>query len=341
MSRGMPVVSHETLVAGLRSDFAANYDRMYTGLKGRLGDVMMLDTPSDKLEEIFAYYESSPHPVRWDRGEAIPSKAFKAVQFRIKAKDWGIRVEWHKNDREDDQLRKLYERAQEAGRNFALLRERVFFQMIQGAADPHLLESIPNAPDGVPLYSPVDGTGADRFGVVGGNVQAGTGVADPTQIHDDFWRMYERFRMMQDTEGQPLFDDAALDQGVILYYAANLEQQFRKAFEQARQAEFRVVQEAAANVGIGGATPSNLIMDAGVKIELRPTQRITTNDWYGFLRGVKQKPIIHTIRRPLTPAFGMYENSDSARTTKQEYHQWDSREGYGVNTAFATVKVDN
>lgn len=337
MSRGTPVISNETLVAGLRADFAKNYEPMYKGLKEGLSDVMEQDVPSNKLTELFAYFESPVHPARWDRGEAIRSKAFKSVGFSITNKDWGVRVDWHRNDREDDQLRGLYQRAQEAGQNFALLRERVMFQMLTGATDNDLLEAVPNAPDGVPLYSTVDGDGAARYGATNGNLLTGSGVADPNDIRDDFWAATEQWRLFKDTEGQPLFMDGVLDRGIVIYYAAENDRQFREAFIQSRP--FQI--DGSAGSANAAAAPSNVILESGMPVFLRPTQRLTGADWYAFLRGCPHKPIIHTMRRALTSAYAEYSNSDQARTNKTEYVQWDSREGYGVNVAFGTIKINN
>jgi len=147
------IVTANTLTAGIRSDFADAYKSAYNASKERLSNVMDMGIPSDKLIELYAYFETAPFPRLWKRGDAIPRDAFESVQFNVENRDWAIRVEWHENDREDDQTRSLMQRARDAGANFATLPERVWFQILTAAASTELLPAIPNAPDGASMFS--------------------------------------------------------------------------------------------------------------------------------------------------------------------------------------------
>jgi len=329
---GQIVIATDLLTAGIRADFWDVYEPMYDGLKAKLSDYMDLDVPSDKLTEIYAYAQSAAYPGRWKRGEEIPSKAFKGVQFSVTNKDWGIRIPWHENDRQDDQTKSIRQRAQSAGKNFATLDERVFYQILRGAVDTELLESIPNAPDGVALYSATDGDGAARFGVSGGNIITGTGVATPGAIQTDLFSALSRVRSFLDTEGQPLHDMSLIDQGVSITFNVNNWKVFAEAFQQGRTHSV---------ISSTGAAVTNIIMDSGLRVDLTPTTRITDNDWFVFLRGVPHKPIFRQTRQPIREWFATMENSDSARDTKIEYAEWEARYGYGVMLPFATVQVNN
>ena len=319
------VISGPMLTAGLRAEFADMYKTTYKGVADRLGKVMQLGLQSDKLTEIYGYYESAPYPRLWKRGDEISEKGFGSRQFTVSNYDWGRKVLWHKNDRADDQTRTLYDQARQAGANWATLPERIFFQILTGAADADLLPAVPLAPDGVALFS-----GAARFGVAAGNVVAGSGVATAAAIQTDFYAAMQRFLQFQDTEGQPLLQPEIIDGGAVLVFGAGNLEVFQKAFLQ------RTVEAASL-----GSAPSNIILDSAFKVELWPTQRIADNDWFCFLKESPKKAIFQQLRQPLEVHEKTMDTSDSAASTKEEFIQWDSREGYGVVIPYGTVQVNN
>ena len=326
-----PVYAAATLTAGLRADFWETYRITYGDVETRLSDVVNLGVSSDKLTEIYGYFESAPYPRHWPRGQGVPSKAFKSVQFNVTNLDWGRRVPWHVNDRMDDQTQSLFQMARMAGEHWATLPERVFFQILTGTADAELLPAIPLAPDGANLYSATDGGGNPRFGVAGGNTFAGTGVATGAAVRTDFFDAIERFRLFQDTEGQPLWDDSIVDQGYVCFFNVANWRVFAEAFQQERTAEL-----VAAGAGAG---VTNIILASGVKVEMRPTQRIVGNNWIVFLKGSKLKSVFQQVRQPLFESNATWDNSDMVRDTGEEYIQWKSREGYGVLLPYQTIQI--
>ena len=52
-----PIESSQLLTAGLRAEFSNTYRRSYEGTLARVGRVMDLGIPSDKLTEIFGYFK--------------------------------------------------------------------------------------------------------------------------------------------------------------------------------------------------------------------------------------------------------------------------------------------
>ena len=88
-------------------------------------------------------------------------------------------------------------------------------------------------------------------------------------------------------------------------------------------------------------SPSNVIMAAGQKIDMRPTQRITDDSWYQFLTAVRKKPIFQQEREALFEVQATWETSDHTRDTGEEYIQWKSRGGYGVSVPYACIKRNN
>lgn len=328
------VISAATLTAGLRTTFADAYRITTEARIERLSRVMELGLPSDKREEPYAYFETAPYPKRWARGRNISSKPFDSKSFSVINYNWGRRVAWAEDDREDDQTKTLFDQARMLGQHFATLNERVFFQIILAQVDNDLLPAVPNTPDGAPVYSTIDGTGAARFGVTGGNIVTGTGVANAQSIQNDVANGMERFREFQDTEGQPLWDDSFLDsEGYVLVYNVQNDKLVKEALKTSTLFQFD---------GAGaGAAPTNVMMSENYRIELWPTQRVTDDKLYLFAVGSPHKAVFQQERRPLRESFANMDNSDYARDTKEEYIQFDSRSGFGAFLAYQTVQINN
>lgn len=330
---GQIVMASNLLTQGLRSDFWDTYHISQDGIRARLSDMMQMDVPSDKFEEIYGYFHSAPYPRRWARGEEITNRIFKSSQFRVPNKDWAIRVSWHENDRQDDQTQSLRDQAVMAGQHFASLDERVFYQILTGSTDTDLLDYVPQAPDGVALFSATDGDGANRFGYSGGNIVSGGGVGSGHAIRVDFFKAVVAFQSFLDTEGQPLFDDSMLNKGYVITYGVANMQVFEEAFKLQRA------------VGVIGATsaaaPTNVVMESGLNVTLVPTPRITDNDWFVFAKGSPKKPIFSQSRQALRESVATMDNSDQVRDTKIEYIQWDERKGYAVMLPYGCAKVNN
>lgn len=318
------VIAANTLTAGLRATFADTYKMQYEVIRSRLGNVMELGLASDKLTEIYGYFESAPPTRRWARGDTISADEFGSRQFSVTNLDWGIQVNWMEQDRQDDLTKSLLDRARDAGRSFAALPERVFFQILRGVVDNDLLPAIPTAPDGLAMYA------ANRFGLVAGNIAPGTG-ATTANVRTDFFTGVEQIRAFQDTQGQPLWPDAVLDGpgGWTCVYPLHMDQQFRECFIQSRTAD-------------NNAAVTNIITESGLKVNLWATQRLPAgnDDWYLFAP-VPQKALFQQVRMPVRESFANFDNSDQVRQTKVEYVQWDSREGYGLTLPYQTVTINN
>ena len=327
------------LTPGIQTRFADTYARHYEGMRAKMGMVMDLAVPSQGAYEIYTAFNSAPYARRWDRGNPRFSKGFTDFQFTVNNVDWNVGVEAHVNDVMDDRSQYLEKQAQDAGGSVGGLPERVFYQAIQGATDPALLAAVPNAPDGAAMFSATTGAGGDRFGVSGGNLITGSGVATSGAIISDFFNATERFRQFQDTEGQPLFDGAIIDKPLVLTYNVANDKVVQEAFKQSRPVS--IVQNVAGTENVAAAAVTNIIMESGYQVSLWPTQRITTNDLFLFATGSPVKPFFQQTRQASAMRIQTPENSDEARRNKIVGWYWDCREGYGVNTPYGAIKVDN
>jgi len=317
---------------GLRDAFANAYDSQAAITKEELAPVMASDLPSDTDREFYAYFKHAPYPRYWPRGQEVEKAGFEAVQFSVLNFDYGIEIEWHRNDENDDQIGMIRNRASDAGTNFAYNETLAFWDMMLGTAN-FLPATIGNAPDGAAVFATTDGAAAARFGATGGNLLTGTGVASSAAIRTDVFAAMAQFRLFQNTEGYPLFPTSMIDQGFIVYAGAANEEIFSEAFYQNPSTNIAAA--------AGAVAAQNIFVSAGKKVELRFTQHITDNDHYIFMRGCPHKPFFSQLRDPLTEEpFDEGNSKDSARTLlrSQIYHE---RKGYGLFLPYGVIKTNN
>jgi phage major head subunit gpT-like protein len=320
------VESSATLTGAIRDDFWDTYEGTYEGVEKLLQPLVEF-VPSTRRSEEYAFYESAPHPRRWVRGKPASAEGFGSNSFSVANKDWVVGVGWHRNDLDDDLTRSLKRRARQSGRNFAILHERIIFQLLLAATDPELLEAIPNAPDGLALFS-----SSARFGNANGNIVSGGGVASAAAIQGDVYKARARARSFLDTKGQPLWSPSLVDQDVIVIYGSDNEKVFREAFFQERTHSV---------VSTTGAAVTNIILQSGVRYILIGTSRITDNDWFVAFPAVPVKPFLIQTRQDIREAEFTMENDSHAARTKEEGLQWDARYGYGLNLPYGFIKIDN
>lgn len=334
----MNVLASNLLINGLRQEFTDTY----TGIRNRQSDsrlamVMDLGLGATNRYHDMAYIEAGPHVELWPRGDAIPQDGMDSVQFRATVHNWGRRVQWHADDRADDQTQSLLDASRMAGESFGLLPERMFFDLVNGTTGT--LPAVPLAPDGSSMFATThttgSGAGAARFGATSGNLLTGTGIASTSTIQADYYSALKQFLLFQDGKGQPLLAPEVVQAGVIVIHAAADLAIFEAAFQQVRQG--RVMGTDA------GTTPSNVIIDSNRNVDLWASPRLATGDWYVFLKNPPKKATFRLERASVMEESSMRgdNNGDHTRTTGLEYIQWHAREGAGIALPYAAVKVNN
>lgn len=323
------------LLRDLRSEFLKTYQGS-TSSNPALDACMRRGISSTKRTEYYGYHESTPNFERWDRGEDMPEDEILSRSFSVTNYRFAKAIGWFEDDLDDIQLSGFRERARAVAMKAAKLDERVFFQILTAAANAQLLQAIPNAPDGAALYAATAG-GADRFGVSGGNLITGSGVATAAAVRTDFWSAINRMGLFQDTEGEPLLEDELDGEIVVLAGRSNAEV-FTEAFKQERT--LSIVQEGGANVG--GAAVTNSIREGNLNVRLWFSQRISDNDWSVFVNSPSvPKPIFSQTRREVRVIEENRTNSRVARRQGRQAILADGRFGFGVALPYGTVKVNN
>lgn len=320
-----------TLRRGLRDAFANAYDTMAEQIREELAPVMD-EFPADTNQEYYAYYESAPHPRYWPRGSEVQKSGFKSVQFSVINYDYGVEIEWHKNDELDEQLGKLRSRAAQAGNNFAYSDTQAFFDLLQGTTS--YLPGTVTAPDGANIYATTAG-GSNRFGASNGNLLTSTGnncFSSSSVLRGDIWRAVEQFLLFQDTEGKQLWPTDMVKDIIVYFAADNLD----VAVE-----AFNLNWHSYSTVTAGNIPIQNSLMSGGIKIEPRPTPLITTDDAYVFLRNAPHKPFFKQIRTPMEELpFDERNSKESARTLLRSliFHEYS---GYGAFLPYQTIKLNS
>ncbi len=331
------------LAAGLRNDFADTYEREAGATERDLNPILDTTGEAQARTETFGYFESADHPRRVDQHETVSGESFDAVNYTATLYNYELLIDWHEDDEADERLGRLFQRANEGGRNYGLLDDRIAWQIILGSTDDELLPTVPNAPDGAALYNATAGDGSDRNGISGGNVITGSGVNTGHDVRTDVFNSIERIGGFTDTKGQPLHPPAILDRGFTVFYNINNSQIWAEGFRQAT-----TVQKVAGD-GTAGATDdvataagvSNVVMDSGMNITLRPTTRITDNDAFIFLNDPIIRPLARLSKGGLIVNEGTRANSDEARKKGQRYIVWKDRRMYVVNQPLSTVHINN
>lgn len=332
------------LTPGIQTRFTQMYASIWTANLALYAPMMDLAVPSTGAYEIYARFDSAPHAKRWPRGVPRFAKGFKSAQYTVVNHDWNVGVSAHENDVMDDRTGSMEKRAQDAGGNAARIPVRVFYQLEESQTNVDLLPALPNCPDGAALFSATDGASGNRFGVSGGNVISGSGVASVSAIQADYASAIVRAKQFQDTEGQPYYPDGMEDQGITVVAGVANWFVIKKAFEQTRPVVVigNTGTEGATSSVVGGVAPTNAIRDlnvAPVNVLINPYK--TTNDWSVWFHAAPVKPIFQQTRQALQYVQANRHNNSDCLRDKTVGWFWDWREGYGLNDPIGCVKVDN
>lgn len=326
------VIASNLLAAGLRTEFWDTYEKVKQKQDSRLPLVMDLGVTATTREHTFGYFEAAPHPTLWRRGDPIPTDAMKSVSWTVQAHEFARRIPWSKFDRKDDQTQSLLSVARMLGRNMAMLPERMFFDLLSGSAST--LPAVPNAPDGAAFFA-TDVGGVARFGVTDGNMLTGSGISTTAQVTADYYAAISQFLLMQDGQGQPLFTHDLVDAGTVIIFSAADIEIMEKAFHQVRQGTVLGTD--------AGTTPSNVIVDSSRNVQLWASSRLSSGDWYVFLKESPVKPTFLMTREGIQEFQSLEgdNNGDHTRTTGEEYIQWEVRQGAGIALPYGAIKINN
>ena len=321
----MAVQSHAQLVNGLMT----NFTNTYTGINNRQSNAalsMICDrtgfTMNNRKKNV-GYRKSAPHFRLWERHDRIKREGMGSVLHEVEAFKWGVKLDWLRDDREDDQTGTLVTDAQNAGASAALHDERMFFDAVEGTTTvlPYAL----TAPDGSSFFN--SGT---RFETSGGNIESGTTLTTAAGWQAAVYAARKRFMDFKDGKGQPLLMPEIVDGPMVVVCSSADAQYAHQLLFQER------------NLGTSGTVQtSNLMKDTNKNVTLWDTSRLSTGNAYVFLTGGPVPPTYVANRTPLetTSSIGPNSGSDETAEFDQEWVQWRFRKGFGLNEPYCAIKL--
>lgn len=329
-----------TLTPGIINRFAGMYEEVWNDSKEKYSPMMDFAIPSDGLFSIYAHFKSAPMAQRWPRGTPRGAKGFDAFQYTVVNHDWAVGVRMHENDVMDDRTQSAPARAQQAGEKAARIPIKVFYQIDGAQTNTKLLPSNPNAPDGAALFSATDGNSADRFGVSGGNVVTGSGVASVAAIQADYAAGVVRAKSFLDTEGEPYYDDSIEEQGITVVAGTTNYYVLKRAL-QAMNPQL-IVMNVAGTENVAATAGPNQLREIGIPpVRLITNPYKTGNSWSMYFHGAPIKPIFEQTRQALQYVQANRFNNGECLTNKEVGWYWDWRSGYGVNIPIGAVQISN
>jgi Mu-like prophage major head subunit gpT len=315
----------------LRVEFWDTYRANETQVDARLAKIMNLSIPSDMASEAFGYAQAAPVARYWAEGDAIPSDGMLTNLFLQRNYKFGIGVEIQQTSIEDDQSKLIMSRVLESAASFAMLKERHFYWLLTGGATTDAVQMqpyLPLAPDGSAWFAKLDGNGNNRFQVANGNIQPTSGVGTPAAIINDLLNGMSRIASFLNTQGQPYWNPSDIQRDVVIPFNSNNWLNFQSALSQM----FIVAQS-------GNAAPTNIVLDAGLKVTPIPNPRITSNNWSIHASATPTKASYWLERVAPQEVMGEPGNSDTAR-------EWDvfklyvrSRGAIGLSLPVMSVGV--
>ncbi len=317
-------------IKGLMTEFQNLFNRRIKEDpdRERLKEIMtFVPSKNNARDETFHFFEDPPGFRRWD--PESPRTNYGTLgdnSFTVPVLKWESSLEWRREDEEDDLTRRLRPQLQALTSKASLIEIESAFQIMQGLTDPDRLATIPTAADGLAMYS----AARVLFGSAG-NIYAGSGVGTTAQIKADFFGVRELLNGVTDTHGDLYHPDSVFDAGMVIVFNDEHLERFAEAFEA------RVIQGSAAGI-------ENILVTSkfGANIQLWPTPRVTGDDWYVFLRGFPEKPLIALERTDLGGVeLILRDETNSDYCAENDVRRLLARRriGFGVSLPLGTVKV--
>lgn len=319
----MPVLSAEMLREGLSSEYANAYTNTRRASEARMKMIVDMGQSSGRTTTR-GYFEAAPHARYQPQGDPITAEGMASKAFTIVNYPYSLRIDWHKDDREDDRTGSLKTVAQQGGASLGLLPERFLFDYLNDSAST--LPAIGNAADGIALWS-----ASTRFEVATGNsLTVSSWSASGPAARGAIWTGEEQFHLFKDGKGQPLFTDDVLDSPTLIIHAAADMDIFAEALQQGIVA----YANSSSNAGV-----DNPLMAYGKKFIPWVTSRIATGTFFMAKTGTPVKPFILQERTAVVESYADDQNSDLSKNTGQEFIQWRQRLGFGAGLPYGLLKI--
>jgi len=322
----------QSLQAGIQSALNDTWRQNWPVYKEQQSSLLHFLPWSSIRKADYGWKERVPFPVLWRYGTGRTRQIFRDRKITISIYPYDLTQIWSGWDADDDQLDGpggIRKHVSMGVKRFLQLPDVLYTEYFTGVAS--LNPALALSYDGVNLFSTVDGDGAARFGVTGGNIVTGSGVTTHAKVKDDIVAARRRFLAFQEpVTGQPLFDPADVAYQSMLYVIPKeLDGIFQGISEQELIYTDPTINTAQSNFLKG-------------KIKYVVNQRLTdVNDWYCVLLHPYWKAFAYRGPQKVRHIYAEINNSDEARETNNNLSYSDVRLGLGPWAPFTVIRVSN
>lgn len=276
----------------------------------------------------FAWKESLPFPKPWKYGTGRTYQILKDRKIDISYHAYELSIPYNYYDAEDDQLGDMKPHIQSAVDRFLMIPDKFIAEYLNNSAS--LLPSISNAYDGVVIFSAVDGSGAARFGVTGGNIITGSGAGTVAAFVQDLAAAQRRFLDFLDTAGQQIYNEE-----MVAYTSlhAVIPNSLNEIAQKASKSEYL-------RIDLGNTVSESNFVKGEFTYHINP-YLTDTSDWYVVVDHPYWKMFAYRSPKDIRQIFADFSNSDRAREYNEEALMADVRVGIGPWAPFTAIKVNN
>lgn len=321
-----PVTAYATVLPEVRTNFLDALEMgnpRYNKVIDQLVDKVSMDSRLEK----YAYWEMTGNPRRWAENTAIPEVSMRQKMYLLTLLNWGAKMKWSLWDGRDSKNASIAAEARKLADKHLTLRPRIFAQILEGATNAALKDTVETAVDGDTLYS-----SSTRFSVSGGNIETMSSVTSSLLAYEYIWKFHTRFSQFLAPDGiNPLLSPEEYSK-LIIFVPPSKNRYWQEA-----------AKEASRPVLFGtdaGAAVQNLVASKEFfEVEVIPFNYLTdADDVYCFAANGKYKAIVEGTKSGLEEyEFGPH-NSEQAADNAYESYQAFERFNMRAHFAQYTIK---
>lgn len=318
----------KSLIAGVQDDLAATWQKVLPTFEKQQEPLLRKVKYTKIRNPQYVWKESLPFPALWPYGAGRKYKTLKDRSITLSKTNFELTIPWSKFDEDDDQIGDMKPHIMSCVKRYAALPMVLATEYFNGVAVEN--PALTLAYDGAGLFSDVDGNGADRMGVSGGNILTGSGATVAGVIHDAA-RVQQRLLSMKDpTAGKPIFDESTASYNNMV---AIIPPALNEVFQKATGAELiRISND-------NNVSESNFLK--GTFSYMQNPYLTDTSDWYMVLNNDFWKPFVFIAPEDIQTVLADVNNSDRAREFNENIIYTHIRTSLGLFFPGCIIKINN
>jgi len=326
-----PVGAAATILPEVRTNFLDALemsDPRYNETIDQLVDKVAMDSRLEK----YAYWEMKGNPRRWDENTSIPEVTMAQKMYLLQLHNWGAKMKWSLFDSRDSKSASIAAEARKLADKHKMLRPRIFAQILEGATNVALKDTVETAVDGSSLYD-----SSTRFSVSGGNIETISSITNALLAYNAIWAFHTKFSQFLAPDGiNPLLSPDEYSK-LVIFVPPSKNQYWQEAAKQALRPQ---IVEAGVSTSVtgSGAAVDNLISKNEISVEIIPFVYLTdADDVYCFAANGKYKAIVEGTKQGLEEyEFGPHNSEEAAANAYETYQAF---ERFNMRAHFAQYTI--